>query len=235
MENGKIADWKRKDPWDAKTFLLLMLLEFGLVMILVKGHLQSLYNQCLGNSLYAGTLTGATIALILLAGVYFLALRPHNKTWLAVGVRSFRKKDWGIIILCVLFLLVAGAAVMAAVSFFGVSYENSKTDTLTGEISPSAILLALVSAAVISPVYEEIFYRGFLYRWLRTRLGAVAGILLSSLIFTAAHYPVTNAMPVNFLDGIVFAWAYEKTHSIWPGVIIHGVVNAVSILLVVFL
>ncbi|MGP1906895.1 lysostaphin resistance A-like protein [Metabacillus sp. JX24] len=235
MENGKIADWKRKDPWNGKTFLLLMLLEFGLVMFLVKGHMQPLYDQWLGNSLHAGTLTGATIALILLTGVYFLALKPHNENWPAVGVRPFYKKDWGIIILCVLFLLAAGAAVMAAVSFFGVSYENSKTDTLTGDIAPSAILLALVSAAVISPVYEEIFYRGFLYRWLRTRLGVWAGILLSSLIFTAAHYPVTNAMPVNFLDGLVFAWAYEKTHSIWPGVIIHGVVNAISILLLIFL
>ncbi|MGX1194560.1 CPBP family intramembrane glutamic endopeptidase [Metabacillus sp. SLBN-84] len=233
MVNGKITDWKRKDPWNGKTFLLLMLLEFGLVMFLVKGTMQTLYDQWLGNSLYAGTLTGATIALILLTGVYFLALKPHNETWLAVGVRPFLKKDWGIIILCVLFLLAAGAAVMAAVSFFGVSYENSKTDTLTGDIAPSAILLALVSAAVISPLYEEIFYRGFLYRWLRTRLGVGAGILLSSLIFTAAHYPVTNAMPINFLDGIVFAWAYEKTHSIWPAVIIHGVVNAITVLLVV--
>ncbi|KEZ53701.1 CPBP family intramembrane glutamic endopeptidase [Metabacillus indicus] len=235
MENGKIADWKRNDPWNGMTFLFLMLLEFGLVMILVKGHLQPLYDQWLGNSLYAGTLTGATIALILLTGVYFLALRPNNETWVAVGIRSFRKKDWGIIILCVLFLLAAGAAVMAAVSFFGVSYENSKTESLTREINPSAILLALVSAAVISPVYEEIFYRGFLCRWIRTRFGVGAGILISSLIFTAAHYPVTNAMPVNFLDGIVFAWAYEKTHSIWPGVIIHGAVNAISILLLIFL
>lgn len=235
MKNVNIADWKRKDPWNGKTFLLLMLLEFGLVMILVKGHLQPLYDQWLGNSLFSGTLTGAVIALILLTGGYFIALRPQNETWLAVGVRPFRKKDWGIIILCVLFLLAAGTAVMAAVSFFGVSYENSKTDTLTGDIAPSAILLALVSAAVISPVYEEIFYRGFIYRWLRTRLGVGTGILLSSLIFTAAHYPVTNAMPVNFLDGIVFAWAYEKTHSIWPGVIIHGAVNAVSIFWVIFL
>ena len=46
------------------------------------------------------------------------------------------------------------------------------------------VLIAFISAAIISPIYEEIFYRGFLYRWLRTRTGFMGAILISSLIFT---------------------------------------------------
>ncbi|WP_419959474.1 CPBP family intramembrane glutamic endopeptidase [Psychrobacillus sp. BM2] len=35
--------------------------------------------------------------------------------------------------------------------------------------------------------------------------------LISSLIFTIAHFPTLNAMLVNFINGVVFAWVYEKT------------------------
>lgn len=55
--------------------------------------------------------------------------------------------------------------------------------------------------------------------------------MISSLIFTAAHYPTMNAMPVNFIAGVVLAWAYEKTGSVVPAMIIHGVVNTASVLL----
>ncbi|PGE90290.1 CPBP family intramembrane glutamic endopeptidase, partial [Bacillus toyonensis] len=72
-----------------------------------------------------------------------------------------------------------------------------------------------------------------LYRWLRTRFGMMWAIFLSSLIFTIIHIPTYNAMPVNFLSGIVFAWAYERTNSIWPSVIIHGLTNGIMVLLTI--
>ncbi|WP_369802655.1 lysostaphin resistance A-like protein [Psychrobacillus sp. OK032] len=91
----------------------------------------------------------------------------------------------------------------------------------------------MISAGVVSPVYEEIFYRGFIYRWLRVRLGMNWGIVISSLIFTIAYFPTINAMPVNFINGVVFAWVYEKTGSVIPGMIVHGVFNTIAVLLTV--
>ncbi|WP_368856878.1 CPBP family glutamic-type intramembrane protease [Paenibacillus aceti] len=35
-------------------------------------------------------------------------------------------------------------------------------------------------------------------------------------------------MGATFPGGVIFAWAYERTHSIWPGVIIHGLSNGCS-------
>ncbi|MGG3452197.1 CPBP family glutamic-type intramembrane protease [Domibacillus aminovorans] len=32
----------------------------------------------------------------------------------------------------------------------------------------------------------------------------------------------------------MFAWAYEKTHSVIPGIIIHGTFNAIAIILTAF-
>ncbi|WP_338086281.1 CPBP family intramembrane glutamic endopeptidase [Lysinibacillus xylanilyticus] len=57
--------------------------------------------------------------------------------------------------------------------------------------------------------------------------------MISSLIFTIAHFPTLNAMPVNFINGVVFAWVYEKTGSVIPGMIIHGIINTIAVFLTV--
>ncbi|WP_458127039.1 CPBP family intramembrane glutamic endopeptidase [Paenibacillus sp. Z3-2] len=56
-------------------------------------------------------------------------------------------------------------------------------------------------------------------------------IVISSLIFTFAHFPTINAMPMNFISGIVLAWTYERTGSVVPAMIVHGVFNTIAVLL----
>ena len=224
-------DWKEKDEWGWKEFIWLMILEFGVVIGFIKYFIKPLYSKWFGMELYAGTLMGLTMAIVLLSGVYFIALRPKNLTWHELGVKHFAKKDWKTIFALAILLLVGSVLIMILTSFLGNSYENSKTDALQKNVTTLTILIAFVSAAVISPIYEEIFYCGFLYRWLRTRLGMSWALILSSLIFTIVHLPTYNVMPVNFFSGILFAWAYERTGSIWPPVLIHGLTNGLMVIL----
>lgn len=115
--------------------------------------------------------------------------------------------------------MVSAVIIVVFTSFIGNSWENSKTEAMQQNVTFFTVLIAFISAAVISPIYEEIFYRGFLYRWLRTRIGFIGAILLSSIIFTIVHIPTYNLMPVNFFSGIIFALAYERTNSIWPSAV----------------
>ena len=60
--------------------------------------------------------------------------------------------------------------------------------------------------------------------------GAVC--LISSIIFTVVHIPTYNTLPVNFLSGVVFAWLYEKTNSIFlSAMIAHALFNFIAVLL----
>ncbi|PEE43612.1 CPBP family intramembrane glutamic endopeptidase [Bacillus pseudomycoides] len=224
-------NWKEQDHWGLKEFLLMMLLEFVFVIGCIKFLVKPIYSQWFDNELYSGTLIGLTIAVILILGVCFIVLRPKKLSWSEVGIRSLSMKDWKIIVLLTIILMVGDVIVMVLTSCTGNTYENSKTEAMQQNVNFFTVLIAFISAAVISPIYEEIFYRGFLYRWLRTRLGMMGAIFLSSLIFTVIHIPTYNAMPVNFLSGIIFAWAYERTNSIWPSVIIHGLTNGIMVLL----
>ncbi|PIC76162.1 CPBP family intramembrane metalloprotease [Sporosarcina sp. P19] len=224
--------WKQKDAWTWKEFILLLLLEFVFVMVAVKYGMQSLYQFWFDHTLYSGTVTGLTIAVVLMLGLYFIALKPQNLSWRDVGVKGFPASYWWRILIWLFITIVLSVAVVLLTSLVGNDVDNSKTESLQQNVNVITVLIAFVSAGIISPVYEEIFYRGFIYRWLRVRLGMGWGIVFSSLIFTAAHFPTLNAMPVNFITGIVFAWTYEKTGSIIPAIIIHGIFNTIAVLLI---
>ncbi|MEX3625719.1 lysostaphin resistance A-like protein [Viridibacillus arvi] len=224
-------NWKEQDCWSLKEFILLMLLEFVFVIGCIKFVAQPIYSHWFDNDLYAGTLTGLTIGIILILGVYFIALRPKKLSWSEVGIKRITMKDWKIIVILSVILMVGAVIIIVLTSFIGNSWENSKTEAIQQNVTFITVLIAFISAAVISPIYEEIFYRGFIYRWLRTRIGFIGAILLSSIIFTIVHIPTYNVMPVNFFSGIIFALAYERTNSIWPSVIIHGLTNGIMVLL----
>jgi len=223
--------WKVQDPWGSKEFIILLLLEFIFVIGFLKGVVSPIYSQWLNNDLYAGTFMGLTIAIILIISVYIVALRPKALSWREVGLTRMKVKDWKIISGYSVILLVGAVIIVILTSFIGNTWENSKTESLQQNVTFLKVLIAFVSAAVISPIYEELFYRGFLYRWLRTRIGLFGAILISSTIFTIVHIPAYNVMPVNFFSGIIFALAYERTNSIWPSVMIHGITNGIMVLL----
>lgn len=223
--------WRKTELWTWRELVALLALEFVFVMIVIKYALQSLYEKWLENTLYSGTLTGLTIAITLLLGLYFVALRPNKRSWADVGVKGFPVKDGWRIVLWILVLILSSVTAVYLTSFFGNTVDNSKTESLQQNVTSMTIIISIVSAGIVSPVYEEIFYRGFIYRWLRTRVSMSWAIVISSLIFTFAHFPTMNAMPVNFISGIVFAWAYERTGSVVPGMIVHGVFNTIAVLL----
>ena len=58
-------------------------------------------------------------------------------------------------------------------------------------------------------------------------------MLLSASIFTLVHIPTFNTLPVNFVSGLVFAWIYQKTGSVIPCILMHGLFNGIAVILTV--
>ncbi|WP_240463677.1 CPBP family intramembrane glutamic endopeptidase [Paenibacillus apiarius] len=231
MITKKSKEWSDKDPWSVKELIALLLLTFVLVPWLIESRLQALFEHIFHNSLYSGTLTGLVMGITFTNGVYIIALLPKKMGWAEVGIRSFPRKYLISIAIWSFVLLAASVLILYLMSLLGGSYENSKTESIQSQISLFTVLIAVVSAGIVSPVYEEIFYRGFLYRWLRTRCGRGWASFLSSAIFMAAHIPTYNTLAINFVAGLIFAWTYENTKSVIPGMIVHGLTNTIFVLL----
>jgi len=88
-----------------------------------------------------------------------------------------------------------------------------------------------VVAAIIAPIVEELFFRGFLFQGFRQKYGWQPALLLSSAIFGAAHLDPVSLIP-TFILGCVLAYVYHRSNSIWPGMIFHAVINSLSLIVV---
>ena len=85
-----------------------------------------------------------------------------------------------------------------------------------------------VDSAIWAPLGEEVAFRGVLYAALRSRFGVMPGAALSAAVFAAAHgYGVLGFVAV-FWSGALWALAYEKTGSLWPGIIAHSAGNLMA-------
>jgi uncharacterized protein len=87
----------------------------------------------------------------------------------------------------------------------------------------------LIVGAVFAPLVEEIFFRGFLFQGFRARYGWVTAMLLSAAIFAVAHLDLVVLIP-TFILGCLLAYVFHRSNSIWPGVILHFLVNSFGLL-----
>lgn len=89
----------------------------------------------------------------------------------------------------------------------------------------SFFLLLLAVGAFLSPVAEEIFFRGILFGFLR-QWGFVPALILSTALFAFIH-PTGPGFPViQVIGGILFATAYEVEGSLVVPIVIHGLGNS---------
>jgi membrane protease YdiL (CAAX protease family) len=90
--------------------------------------------------------------------------------------------------------------------------------------TPADIFTFLISAIVIYPVLEELFFRGFLLTFLKNYTSTWMAIILSGGVFAFAHLNLGVAIPLWFL-GVVLAIAYEHTGSLLVPMTVHGCFN----------
>ena len=96
-------------------------------------------------------------------------------------------------------------------------------------------MLAILSAVVAAPFFEEVIFRGLLFATLRRRFGVLVSAFASALIFAAAHgYGWVGLVSVLW-SGALWAWSYERTGSLVPGMLAHAAVNLLATLSVLLL
>jgi membrane protease YdiL (CAAX protease family) len=85
-----------------------------------------------------------------------------------------------------------------------------------------------VAVAVVGPVVEELVYRGAGVSLL-LRFGAPTAVIATALCFGLGHGLVL-ALPALVVFGLVTAVVRIRTDSVYPGMLIHGLFNATSLI-----
>jgi membrane protease YdiL (CAAX protease family) len=94
--------------------------------------------------------------------------------------------------------------------------------------SPGLMTLAIIQPVLITPLAEELLFRGSLYGWLRGKLIASLTILITAALF-ALYHPLIYLWPIAFMFGLVAGWVRERTNSLTPFLIIH-MLNSITMI-----
>lgn len=99
----------------------------------------------------------------------------------------------------------------------------------------SVLAVSLLEIVVFAPIFEELAFRGLLYAILRRRFQFMPAAFISASLFAIAHgYGLIGFISVLW-SGFLWAWMYEKTGSLLPGMIAHALNNLLVCLAVMAL
>ncbi|MCO5353911.1 MAG: CAAX prenyl protease-related protein [Bryobacteraceae bacterium] len=116
-------------------------------------------------------------------------------------------------------------------------FQNAIVGTLESTLPPEArsdwlaLSLRIARAALLVPIVEELFWRGWLMRWIinpdfeKVPLGAYAhaSFWLTAALFSLEH---GSYWEVGFLAGAVYNWWMVRTKSVSDLILAHAVTNA---------
>jgi len=119
---------------------------------------------------------------------------------------------------------IALAVIVSAVILLPFLFFFSATKNF---VLPGAVALAVQLFGVSFP--EEIFFRGFLQDTLGNNY---KGVIVTSLLFAAAHLPAfvfsgDSSAPLTFFPSLVMGFLYLRTSNVIPPAIFHFLANVV--------
>jgi len=152
-----------------------------------------------------------------------------------LGLGATRKLRWLALLLAPLagvLLFFGGRVVSAVVSLLLPQTSAAAIETFVEWPSAS---LAVATVAVVAPVAEELFFRGFLYGSLRTRLGVVSAAAITVIAFVLPHLPQVwgawGALAALLVTSVALTLLRVVTGSTVVPAIVHLTHNALLALL----
>ena len=162
--------------------------------------------------------------------------------------RKFLSRNWGtaknnllrmgLYVLLGLFLYWASSLVMAEVTYYLMPDFVNINDMSIAAMRQGGFLLTAIGTVILVPVAEECLFRGLLFRGMYSQ-SRWAAYAVSSLCFCLPHvsayigsydWAVLALCFIQYLPaGLILAWSYEKSNTIFTPILIHTIINAFGI------
>ena len=168
--------------------------------------------------------------LLVLAAVLFASIKSRPRPW-HFGIRATRL--WPTVGWVLLAFAVMMGLEFGYIELFEVDETNVEELGEDSLVAGFAVSLAVI---VVAPVAEEIFFRAFFYRALRTRLPVWSAALIDGLVFGVLHFQGIDTaiiLPVIAVFGVGQCLVYERTGSLFAVIAIHAAFNTVAMLSIV--
>ncbi len=206
--------------------LILLGLSFALSYLLLIPTFYKLYET---NLTFASAF-GIFYSVISVGGAFFIGSKLLKKNKFLGNIPYNPPKDKTKALLLIL-IGFGGCLVANYVTVFLRAFGEgigiySDYSALQDPSSTFDVVMIFISSSLIPPLVEEFALRGVLMQSLR-KYGNLFAIVTSAFVFGVFHGNAVQ-MPFAFLCGLVIGYAVLATESLWTGVIIHALMNAMS-------
>ena len=93
--------------------------------------------------------------------------------------------------------------------------------------------MIIIFSVAIAPIVEEFVFLFFIYGVIKRYVGGLLAVILSALLFAAAHGHIPSFVPL-FVLGSCFAIAYEWSGSILVSMTMHSLFNSLTLIALAF-
>lgn len=110
-------------------------------------------------------------------------------------------------------------------SFFGI-FEYDPHYSISG--------IKILVMVILTPVFEEIFFRGFLLEGTLRKYTPVTSILFISLLFGLSHFSFASGIGnviLTFTSGLLYGYIYYRTRSVVICILLHALHNGIALIL----
>jgi membrane protease YdiL (CAAX protease family) len=190
-------------------------------------HIDEGISSDVGKNLYSNAVKFTLWALPVFITLAALRMTPLKYAKLTTPVNRRGLLVSSVVVLTWLSLVVIGESLISGKS----------VGVLLSQKAPA--WLGILAGAFLSPIWEEILFRGFFLNRLNESLSFWKSNLISAFLFMLAHAPywvskngfsgpVIKDLINVFLLGCLFGWVMKKTNSLWPAIGAHIANNFVS-------
>ena len=131
-----------------------------------------------------------------------------------------------------LYFLVLIATTVFLGLFTGVNIEQSQDLGIATPESLGSKVIIFALLVIIPPIYEELLFRGFLFNTLKKYGGQILAVILTSVLFGAAHLEYDNLNWIAGIDTLIFSgfliYISQKHQSLYSAMLLHAIKNTVA-------
>ncbi|CAA7600268.1 CAAX protease self-immunity [Acididesulfobacillus acetoxydans] len=179
-----------------------------------------------GLKMASGAILEGSFAALALLLFRYLEKRPLRNFGLKFSKEARRITVYSSVILVVSFIVFIVLTQDASLGRWHILYVY--------QLSLLPVSKMLIYTGVMPGVGEEFFFRGYVFRSLRDH-NIVVAYAFSALFFSLAHFMFNPFGLIYFasllLLGFMLSVLFDETGSLWPGVVIHGLINFIASLL----
>ncbi len=181
----------------------------------------------------SGTMAQLIQTLAALPVVFFVFYRPekakykkwHETQWTGDFPGRFKLLD---LLLSVALMQTGSYALNNFASLVNLTGYSASYSSIESSFYSGGVASEIAAFVILSPIAEELLYRGVVFLYMKRTLGVWPAVVVSSIMFAMFHMNLVQLVYALFL-GFYLGILMERSENLWIPIAGHAAANALSV------